>query len=246
MVRTLEAAAAWVDEVGLALLFPKADVVLPSLWEQVNGSPARTGRSASADGTFVRWTEEMAFLWGAKDELPAQGLVCVGKHVARVATCVAPRLLPLLVAAAEPVELAPTSRRSSRAITGEGALTGPQLRELTGLPKRELDRIVAGAAPQARAHERASRRAGRPVGRDRARPRSRASGGCRNGCPTATMRAASSRDVVLEQAGELTAADLAGPFGWRRREAAALLEAVATGRDADGFRIWTPHLDSSL
>jgi hypothetical protein len=43
---------------------------------------------------------------------------------------------------------------------------------------------------------------------------------------------------VLERAGELTAADLAGPFGWRRSEAAALLEAVGEGREAEGFRIW--------
>ena len=89
MVRTLEAAAAWVDEVGLALLFPKADVVLPSLWEQVNGDPSDNWSIREPDGTFVRWTDEMGFLWGAKDDLPAEGLVCVGKHVARVATWVA-------------------------------------------------------------------------------------------------------------------------------------------------------------
>ncbi len=44
--------------------------------------------------------------------------------------------------------------------------------------------------------------------------------------------------LVLDQAGELTAADLAGPFGWRRRAAAELLDSVATSRDGDGFRIW--------
>jgi len=44
--------------------------------------------------------------------------------------------------------------------------------------------------------------------------------------------------LVLEQAGELTAADL-GAFGWRRREAASLLDRIGDGRDGDGFRIWT-------
>jgi hypothetical protein len=44
---------------------------------------------------------------------------------------------------------------------------------------------------------------------------------------------------VLERAGELTAADLAGALGWRRKEAAAVLEEVGDGRDAEGFRIWT-------
>jgi hypothetical protein len=46
--------------------------------------------------------------------------------------------------------------------------------------------------------------------------------------------------LVLARAGELTAADLAGVFGWRRKEAAAILDQVADGcDDAAGFRIWT-------
>ena len=44
--------------------------------------------------------------------------------------------------------------------------------------------------------------------------------------------------LVLAQAGELSAADLAAPFGWRRKEAAAVLDGIADGRDSDGFRIW--------
>ena len=143
MVRTLEAAAAWVDEVGLALLFPKADVVLPSLWEQVNGSPADNYALRDADGNFVRWSDELSFLWGAKDDLPAAGLVCVGKHLARVTTCVSPRLLPHVVAAAEPFEASAEEQVLIDAIASEGPLTGPQLRDLTGLTKKEVDRTVA-------------------------------------------------------------------------------------------------------
>ena len=46
--------------------------------------------------------------------------------------------------------------------------------------------------------------------------------------------------VVLGHAGELTAADLSGVLGWRRKEAAAILDDVAVGRDDEaGFRIWT-------
>ena len=45
--------------------------------------------------------------------------------------------------------------------------------------------------------------------------------------------------LVLAQAGELTAADLGGALGWRRKEAAAVLEQVGNGRDEEGFRIWT-------
>ena len=237
MVRTLEAAAAWVDDVGLALLFPKADVVLPSLWEQVNGTPTGNWSVREPDGTFVRWTDEMAFLWGAKDDLPAAGLVCVGKHLARVATCVSPRLVPLLVAATEPDELDADEQAIVVAITAEGALTGPQLRDLTGLPKKGVDRAIATlhrrlvltnghlveqAGPWgAIAHDLLARKWRLPkrlAARDDARREL--------------------ARLVLGQAGELTAADLAGPFGWRRRDAAEILESVGTGRDAGGFRIW--------
>lgn len=45
---------------------------------------------------------------------------------------------------------------------------------------------------------------------------------------------------MLAHAGELTAADLAGALGWRRKEAAVVLEEIADGHDDPaGFRIWT-------
>jgi len=58
VVRTLSQAAKWVDTVGLALLFPKTDVVLPSLWEQVNGDAGRNWAVRDAEGGFVEWTAE--------------------------------------------------------------------------------------------------------------------------------------------------------------------------------------------
>jgi hypothetical protein len=240
VIRTLEAAASWVDEVGLAPLFPKADVVLPSLWEQVNGSPEPDWAVRDDDGTFLHWTEAMGFLWGAKDELPELGLVCVGKHVARVATCVAPRLVPVLVAAAEPAEPEGGELTVLEAITTEGPLTGPQLRAATGLPKREVDKLVAGLHRRlmltnahlveqdgpwgALAHDLLARKWRLPA---RLPPQQEA---------RRTLAA-----LLLERAGELTAADLAGPFGWRRRDAAALLDTISAGREADGFRIWTAN-----
>ena len=194
MIRTLAAAAAFVDAAGLALLFPKADIVLPSLWEQVAGEQE------------VRWpSPPMEFLWGAKDELPAQGLVCVGRHVGRVVACVAPRLVPVLAAAnGDAADDDPVAE----AVRELGPLTGPQLREATGLPKKEHDlvarkwRLPATLPP-----------------RDEARRELAA--------------------LVLEAAGELTAADLGGALGWRRKEAAAVLDEIAEGRDDEaGFRIW--------
>jgi hypothetical protein len=239
-VRTLEAAAAWVDEVGLALLFPKADVVLPSLWEQVNGSPEPNWAVRDADGNFVHWTAEMGFLWGAKDELPERGLACVGKHVARVATCVAPRLVVVLAAAVEPAEPSADEQAVIGAITDEGPLTGPQLREVTGLPKREVDRVVAALHRRlvltnahlveqdgpwgALAHDLVARKWPLP-----------------SPLPDRHAARQTLARLLLDHAGELTAADLGGPFGWRRRAASELLDEIATGRDGDGFRIWTAN-----
>ena len=237
MVRTLEGAAAFVDDVGLALLLPKADVVLPSLWEQVNGSPERSWAVREADGTFVRWSDEMSFLWGAKDELPAAGLVCVGKHLARAVACVAPRLVAALVAAngAEPEGAA---LQVAETVRDAGPLTGPELREATGLSeegRRPGDRVTAS---RRRAHELAPGGAGRALGRARPRPggakvaAAAAAAGARGGAP----RPGSGR---ARRRGELTAADLAGALGWRRKEAAAVLEEIGDGRDEEGFRIWT-------
>jgi Winged helix DNA-binding domain len=236
VIRTLAAAAAWVDDVGLALLFPKADVVLPSLWEQVNGSAEENWAIRDADGAFVSWSEPMGFLWPAKDELPEQGLACVGKHLARVVACVAPRLVPVLVAAnGEAADDDPVVA----AIREHGPLTGPQLREATGLEKKEVDRAIATLHHRlvltsshlveqdgpwgALAHDLLARKWAVPK-RLPAREKAR-------------------REIallVLERAGELTAADLAGVFGWRRKEAAVILDDVADGRDDEaGFRIWT-------
>ena len=179
MVRTLEAAAAWIDDVGLALVFPKADVVLPSLWEQVNGSPSGQWAVRDADGRVRALDRGDGVPLGREGRAagcrasPASASMSRGsRRASRLGSC------RCSSAAVEPKEPSADEQTVVAAITGEGPLTGPQLRDLTGLPKRELDRRRRRAAPQARRHERVSRRAGRPVGRDRTRPRRAQVGGC--------------------------------------------------------------------
>lgn len=237
-METLEEAAAWVDETGLALLFPKADVVLPSLWEAVSGSAEENWAIREPDGTFVRWSDELAFLWSAKDELPAQGLVCVGKHLARVSACVAPRLLPALCAQADRGIADGLERELVDAVRSEGPLTGPQARSRVGAPKRAVDAAIAAlhrrmvltsshlveqdAGWGALAHDLVERKWRLP-----------------KRLPPADTARRDLAGVVLAGAGELTAADLAGVFGWRRKLAGEVLDELAPGRDAGGFRIWT-------
>jgi len=219
-------AARYVDKVGLALLFPKADVVLPSVWEQVSGL-------AEPD-----WNaEEINFFWWAKDELPRRQLVCVGKHLARVSACIAPRLLPTLVAAngdapddGDPVV---------EAIRSLGPLTAPQLREATGLEKKIVARSLSslhhrlvltnahlvdeGSTWGSLAHDLLARKWKLP-----------------KRLPAREEARRELAEIVLGHAGELTAADLGGALGWRRKEAAAVLDELADGRDDPaGFRIWT-------
>ena len=226
MIRTLAAAGKWIDRVGLALLFPRADVVLPSLWEQVSGLQE------------VDWNAEpINFLWWAKDALPDEGRACVGKHLGRVSSCIAPRLLPALVAANG--EAAEKDDPVVDAIHSLGPLTGPQLREVTGLAKKDVDRSLAslhhrlvltnahlveeGSTWGSLAHDLLARKW-------KLKKRLPERDGARRELAL----------VVLGHAGELTAADLAGALGWRRKEAAAVLDEVAEGRDhEDGFRIWT-------
>jgi hypothetical protein len=227
VIRTVPQAARWVDKTGLALLFPKADVVLPSLWEQVAGIQ------------HVDWNrEEINFFWWAKDELPARGLTCVGRHVARSVACVAPRLLPTLVAANG--DEAEGDDPVVAAIRELGPLSGPQLRAATGLEKKVVDRSIAslhhrlvlthdhldpeGSTWGSLVHELLARKWPLP---DPLPPREEAR--------------QELAGLVLGAAGELTAADLAGVFGWRRKEAAALLDEVGVGRDADGFTIYAPR-----
>jgi Winged helix DNA-binding domain len=225
VIRTLAAAARWIDRAGLALLFPKADVVLPSLWEQVSGLQVTDWNA-----------EEMNFLWWAKDALPDEGRACVGKHLARASACVAPRLLPALVAAnGEPADGDPVVE----AIRELGPLTSPQLRGATGMTKKEVDRTIAslhhrlvltnahlvdeGSTWGTLAHDLVARKWKLPK---RLPPRD-----------DARRELAA---IVLAHARELTAADLAGALGWRRKEAAAVLDEIAVGHDDPaGFRIWT-------
>ena len=226
VIRTVPQAAKWVDRTGLALLFPKPDVVLPSLWEQVAGIQ------------HVDWNrEEINFFWWAKDELPARGLVCVGKHLARSVSVIAPRLLPLLVAAnGEPAEDEPVVA----AIAEHGRLSGPQLRDATGLSKKEVDRAIVslhhrlvltnafldpeGSTWGTLVHDLLARKWKLP-----------------KQLPEREAARRELASLVLGQAGELTAADLAGVFKWRRKEAAAILDAVGEPRDADGYTIYAPR-----
>jgi hypothetical protein len=247
-VRTIEQAAAWIEDVGVALLFPNADYVLPSLWEAVSGEPVLEWAVRDDDGKFVSFTPEMDKVWSWKDELPAQRLACVGLHVARTSSLVAPALVAAAYALTERRGAADDFRDAGleglELEVAEAALelgrptTRRELRLLLGADKRTTDKAVnalqrklvltnAGLADErgwaSTLHDLFARRWRTKL--RRLPPREEA----------VCMLAA----AIVRGAGEVSAADLGAALRLRRREATETLEALeATGlaeprREAD-------------
>ena len=254
-VRTLEQAATFVDRVGIALVFGKADIVLPSLWDEICG-PSADWAVRDENGKAVAFTPEFDRLWHWKDDLPERRLVCAGRHLARdAAALISPRLVPAVYALAgrrgvpddfRELELDPLERQVAEAVLAEGPVSAPELRRLLAtddkkgvdkaikLLQREVVLTNAGVTEQ---------EAGWPAVRQdmfARRWRARLKRLPREGEARRTLAR-----TVLAAAGELSEADLAAALGWPRRTAAATLadlgdggEAVAS--DEDGYRLWIP------
>jgi hypothetical protein len=255
-VRTLEQAAAFVDRVGIALVFGKADVVLPSLWDEVCG-PGGDWAVRDENGKAVSFTPEFDRLWHWKDDLPEQRRVCAGRHLARdAAALISPKLVSTLYAltgrAGTPedfheLELARLELEVAEAVLAEGPVSAPELRRLLatddkkGVDKaikrlqRELVLTNAGVTAQD---------AGWPAVRQdvfarRWRARLKR-------LPEEDKARRTLAKTVLGAAGEVSEADLAGALGWTKREAAAALEdlearRLATAVQEEGFRLWAPR-----
>ena len=250
-VKTIRGAANWVDRQGIATLFPGADLVLPSLWEAIAGSPEVDWAIRDEDGGYVSFTPEMDRCWRWKDELPERGLACVGKHLGRWSALIAPRLLAPLYAltgrAGTPADFrdgdfTPLQLDVAEAVLAEGPCTGPELRALVGAEKKQADAAVvalqralvltnSGLVEQqqgwgAIAVDLVARRwaIAKPLPPpDEARR---------------TLAAA-----VLAAAGEVSAADLGGALGWRPKAARATLDELvdsghARPREEAGLLLW--------
>ena len=236
-VRTLQQAAKWVDEVGLALLYPNGDYVAPSLWE------AATGHSDMDWEAPETWK-----VWAWKDELPAARLACVGLHVARTSSIVAPALVAAVYAltADERETLEGLEREIADASLELGRpATRRELRLLVGTDTRLGDRAVnalqrklvltnagvdaEGGGWGATLHDLFARRWKAKLGKVPARE-------------DALLALSSS---LVRAAGEVSAADLAAALRVRRREATETLErleanGVVVPVSRDELRLWAP------
>lgn len=236
-VETLEQAAGWLDRVGLALVFPKDDLVLPSLWAAAGG--AETYAERDADGRFVRWAPPLPFVWSAKDELAVRGLACAGKHLRGRASLVAPRLvapLAAIVAAAEPSEL---ERDVVEVLRTAGPLSTRELPEL--LPRYERRQVRAALDRLQRrlvvTHAGLEQTDGWPAIVVDLVERRYADVLSARPSPDEARRVLAS--CLLASASELSAADLGAVFGWRKPESTAVLESLGRPtRDDGGVTVW--------
>lgn len=225
--------------------------MLPSLWEAVSGRLELDWATRDAAGGFVSFTPEMDKCWRWKDELPAAGLACIGKHLGRWSGLVAPRLVPALYALTSragraddfrEAELAPLQLEVAEAVLARGPCTGPELRALVGAEKRQVDAAVvvlqralvltnSGLVQQqqgwgAIAVDVLARRWPLETLPDEL--------DARRGLAA----------VVLASSGEVSAADVGGALGWRPKRARETLEELAERGDArrrevDGLALFT-------
>jgi hypothetical protein len=253
-VQTIEDATAWLDRVGVALLFPSPEHVLPSLWEAVSGTTDVDWSVRDGDGKFVSFSAPMQRVWDWKDQLPARRRGCIGLHVVRTTGLIAPRLVAAAYALTErrgapedfrDVELEPLQRELAEAALDLGRpTTRRELRLLVRREKREVDRAVnslqralifTNAGRDAEDAGWASTLHDLFARRWRARLRR---------VPTPGEGRAALADAVVAAAGEVSAADLAAALRIRRKDAAALLEemearGLVAGRREEGFVLWT-------
>ncbi len=252
-LRTLEDAAAWVERVGVALIYPNADYVLPSLWEAVAGKVELEWAIRDDEGKFRSFTPEMERVWAWKDELPARKRACVGLHVARTSSAVSPALVSAVYALTErrgapddfrDADLDGLARELAEAALELGRpATRRELRLLVGADKRLGDRAV-NSLQRALVFTNAGLDAGESgwgavlhdlfARRWRARLRR---------IPRREEALRALAGAVLVGARDVSAADFAAAMRIRRREATATLEALeargnAEARDDDGVVVW--------
>ena len=142
-IASLERAAAFVDDVGFALLFPKANVALPSLWEAASDRELRDlGRE---------WGPDAERIWSWKDELPQEGLAWYGRYLRGHPSFLSPSMLADLYPRGgrpddfEDAALSPTAHRIARMLLKSGALPTGAIREALDVEGRRGNERFTGA-----------------------------------------------------------------------------------------------------
>jgi Winged helix DNA-binding domain len=219
--------------VGLALIFPSDDLVLPSLWEAVAGTKEITWSSRDEEGRFLDFSPEFGRVWRWKDELPERRLVCVGKHLHGRSALVSLELLPALCAAGrDPGELSPLEQDVVAFLRDQGPCSTADLPGLIGHERKQVARAV----------DRLQRRLVLTTAGAQERPQgwpavivdllSRRYAEHLERLPEAEEARAQLAGVVLASARELSASDFAAVVGCTRKEAAGSLDRLVDEQKA--------------
>jgi hypothetical protein len=252
-INSLEAAAAFVDQVGIAVAWGKADLVLPSLWRGIAG-PDADWAIRDETGKAIEFSPEFRRLWLWKDELPERRLACAGKHFGSAALLIAPRLLAAAYALTgrsgavddfRDDELETLEREVAEVVLENEPVTGPEIRRLLGTTDRKaVDRAVArlqrrfvltnaGAVEQSQGW--------RAIRQDlfarRWKKSLRRLPAEEEACRELAVAVAAATD-------EVSAADVAGALGWRRKQAESVLTELSsagqlTVRQDEGVQLWS-------
>jgi CRP-like cAMP-binding protein len=225
------------------LIFPSDDLVLPSLWEAVAGTPEITWSERDDEGRFLDFSPEFGRVWRWKDELPERRLVCVGKHVRGRSALVSLRLLPALYACREPAELSPLERDVVGFLGEQGPSSTADLPSLIGHERKRVAHAV----------DRLQRQLVLTTAGAQERPQGwpavivdlleRRYADVLQQLPAAEDARVRLADVVLGSARDLSAADLAAITGGTRKRASLALdrlvdEGLARRRDEEGFALY--------
>jgi hypothetical protein len=252
-ISSLEAAAAFVDRVGIAVAWGKADLVLPSLWSGIAG-PDADWAIRDETGKAIEFSPEFRRLWLWKDELPERRLACAGKHFGSAALLIAPRLLAAAYALTgrsgavddfRDDELETLEREVAEVVLENEPLTGPEIRRLLGTTDRKaVDRAVArlqrrfvltnaGAVEQSQGwrairQDLFARRWSKKLRR----------------LPATEDARRELALAVLSGTDEVSAADVAGALGWRRKQAESVLTELASAgklsvREEESVQLWS-------
>ena len=225
------------------MLFPTDDLVLHSLWEAVTGKPV-------VDRDFA---PDVALVWGWKDDLPGQRLVCAGKHLGGRASFVSLDLLPMLYALTgrdgrpedfRDEELSPIERDVAEALLQSGPASSAELPRLAGHERKRVSSAI----------ERLQRRLIVTAAGRQEQERGWASivldilpsryGERLGSLPDADEARTTLAATILRSAGEVSAADVAAVIGGTRKQAGAALDRLAAdggarSRDAGDYLLWT-------
>jgi Winged helix DNA-binding domain len=256
LVRSLRGAAAFVDRVGIALLFPKDDLILPSLWEAVAGSERVEWATRDDEERFVEFSPNFDRVWRWKDELPEKRLACVGKHLRGRSVLISLKALPALYAltgrTGKPTDfrkqddLSPMERDVAEFVYREGPVSAAVVRRaFSGGPKRPssvidaLEKLLILTRAGNEEQEQGWAAAMLDVLPRRYREHLRR-------LPKPDDARVHLAGCVLGGAGELSVADLTGAMGWRKAEATATLDSLvgkgsATVTPDDGIAIYRPR-----